>query len=350
MTSTSTTSTGDGSPDAALIDAAQQVVRRDKRLLDVLPPERVKRAGTVRRTVDTSPAEGRKPSWLKVKLQTGDNYKDVTRLMGDLELNTVCQQASCPNIYECWETREATFLIGGDTCTRRCGFCDIMTGKPAGYDRDEPRRVAEAVKHLGLRYIVVTMVARDDLDDDGGWLVAETVRQIRATNPGVGIEVLPSDLGGADGEGLRLACEAAPDVFAHNVETVERLYPVIRPSFSYQGSLDVLAKARELLPADCATKSNIIVGMGETNDEVVQVLRDLRAHGVQLVTIGQYLQPSDQHIHLDRWVTPEEFAEFKRIGEDELGFDHIESGPMVRSSYHAGQQAIDAAAWQAPSA
>ncbi len=334
--------------DAGLIAAAQDVVRRDKRLLDVLPPERVKRAGTVRRTVDTSRQQERKPPWLKVKLQTGDNYKDVTRLMGDLELNTVCQQASCPNIYECWETREATFLIGGDTCTRRCGFCDIMTGKPAGYDRDEPRRVAEAVKHLGLRYIVVTMVARDDLDDDGGWLVAETIRRIRAMNPGVGIEVLPSDLGGADGEGLRLACAEAPDVFAHNVETVERLYPVIRPSFSYQGSLDVLARARELLPADCATKSNIIVGMGETNDEVKAVLRDLRAHGVQLVTIGQYLQPSEQHIHLDRWVTPEEFAEFKRYGEDELGFDHIESGPMVRSSYHAGQQAIDARAWSAP--
>lgn len=344
MTPDPTTSTSD----ADLIDAAQQVVRRDKRLLDVLPPERVKRAGTVRRTVDTSRQQERKPSWLKVKLQTGDNYKDVTRLMGDLELNTVCQQASCPNIYECWETREATFLIGGDTCTRRCGFCDIMTGKPAGYDRDEPRRVAEAVKHLGLRYIVVTMVARDDLDDDGGWLVAETIRQIREHAPGVGVEVLPSDLGGPDGQGLRLACAEAPDVFAHNVETVERLYPVIRPSFDYHQSLAVLAKARELLPEDCATKSNIIVGMGETNDEVVQVMRDLRAHGVQLLTIGQYLQPSEQHIHLDRWVTPEEFAEFKRIGEDELGFDHVESGPMVRSSYHAGQQAIDAAAWAAP--
>ncbi len=336
--------------DSKLIDVAQDVIRRDKRLLDMFPPEKVKRAGTVRRTVDTSRADERKPEWLKVKLQTGENYKDVTKLMGDLELNTVCQQASCPNIYECWETREATFLIGGDTCTRRCGFCDIMTGKPAGYDREEPVRVAEAVEHLGLRYIVVTMVARDDLDDDGGWLVAETTRQIRARTPEVGIEVLPSDLGGADGEGLKLACAAGPDVFAHNIETVERLYPVIRPSFDYQGSLDVLRRAKELLPSTSATKSNIIAGMGETNEEIIAVLRDLRDAGVQIVTIGQYLQPSDQHIHLDRWVTPEEFAEFKRVGEDELGFDHIESGPLVRSSYHAGQQAIDAKAWSAPTA
>jgi lipoic acid synthetase len=331
----------------SLIDVAQDVIRRDKRMLDMMPPERVKRAGTVRRTVDTSPADGRKPDWLKVKLQTGENFKDVTKLMGDLELNTVCQQASCPNIYECWETREATFLIGGDTCTRRCGFCDIMTGKPDHYDQEEPTRVAEAVEHLGLRYIVVTMVARDDLDDDGGWLIAETTRLIRERTPEVGVEVLPSDLGGADGEGLRLACEAGPDVFAHNIETVERLYSVIRPSFTYQGSLDVLARAKQLLPKASATKSNIIVGMGETNEEVVELLRDLRAHGVQIVTIGQYLQPSDQHIHLERWVTPEEFDEFKRAGMA-MGFDHIESGPLVRSSYHAGQQAIDAGAWTAP--
>jgi len=328
----------------------EPAIPRGARMLEVLPQEKVRRAGTVRRTVDTTPHAGRKPEWLKVTARMGENFTDVKRLMGGLELNTVCQQAACPNIYECWETREATFLIGGELCTRRCGFCNIMTGKPASYDRDEPRRVAEAVEHLGLRYIVVTMVARDDLDDDGGWLVAETIRQIRARTPEVGIEVLPSDLGGADGVGLRLACEAVPDVFAHNVETVERLYPVIRPSFSYRGSLDVLARARELLPPTTATKSNIIVGMGETNAEVVEVLADLRAHGVQLVTIGQYLQPSDHHVHLDRYVTPAEFAEFKRVGEDELGFDHIESGPMVRSSYHAGQQAIDASAWSPPTA
>ncbi len=320
------------------------------RRLQVLGREQVQRAGVVRKAIDTSPHEGRKPEWLKVRASFGENYRDITNLMGDLELNTVCQQARCPNIYECWEVREATFLIGGEDCTRRCGFCQIKTGKPAGYDQDEPRRVAEAVTHLGLRFVVVTMVARDDLDDGGAWLVAETIRQVRATNPGVGVEVLPSDFGfGHDrakgSAALDQVVASPPDVFAFNLETTRRLFPTIRPSFDYDGGLEFLAEARRRFPDSTAVKSNLIVGMGETDDEVIECMHDLRAAGVQLLTIGQYLQPSAQHLHLDRYVTPESFARFREIGEQELGFDHVESGPMVRSSYHAGEQANDAGTW-----
>jgi len=331
----------------------EPVIPRAARLLSVASPDKVKRAGTVRRTVDTSPHDGRKPEWLKIKARMGDNYRDLTGLVADQGLATVCQQARCPNIFECWEMREATFLIGGEDCTRRCGFCQIKTGKPASYDTDEPRRVAESVKQMGLRYAVVTMVARDDLDDGGAWLVAETIRQIRGAVPGCGVEVLPSDFGYGHDQvagltALDQVVDAEPDVFAFNVETPRRLYPKIRPAFDYDRSMEFLQAARDRMPAATAIKSNIIVGMGETDDEVVEVLRDLRAHGVQLVTIGQYLQPSDLHLHLDRYVTPEQFAEYKRVGEQELGFDHIESGPMVRSSYHAGKQAIDAGAWTPP--
>ena len=326
-----------------------QVVPDGARMLDVLGREKVQRAGTVRRTLDTSPADGRKPDWLKVRASYGDNFTDIKRLMADLELNTVCEQAACPNISECWELREATFLIGGEDCTRRCGFCQIKTGKPAGYDRDEPRRVAEAVEHLGLRFAVVTMVARDDLDDGGAWLVAETIREVRARTPAVGIEVLPSDFGYSLDEAAGLAAldqvvEAEPDVFAFNVETCRRLHPIVRPSFTYDGSIRFLREARERFPSTTAIKSNIIVGLGETDDEVRGVMTDLREAGVQTLTIGQYLQPSAQHLHLDRWVTPAQFAAFADFGT-QLGFDHVESGPLVRSSYHAGQQAIDAAAW-----
>ncbi|MDX1659494.1 MAG: lipoyl synthase [Nitriliruptorales bacterium] len=328
----------------------QPVIPEGKRLLDVVGREKVQRAGVVRKTIDTSLADGRKPEWLKVKASYGDNFKDLTRLMDGLELNTVCQQAACPNIYECWEMREATFLIGGDDCTRRCGFCQIKTGKPDGYDRDEPRRVAEAVEHLGLRFAVVTMVARDDLDDGGAWLVAETIRQIRDRCPGVGVEVLPSDFGYSQDRAGGLAAmdqvvEAEPDVFAFNLETCRRLFPTIRPAFDYDAGLEFLAEARARFPRTTAIKSNIIAGMGETNEEILEVMADLKDAGVQTLTIGQYLQPSAQHLHLDRYVTPEEFDRFRRYGEDELGFDHVESGPMVRSSYHAGQQAMDADAW-----
>jgi lipoyl synthase len=333
-----------------------QPVIPDRARTAVLPivDERTRRAGVVRRSIDTSLHEGRKPDWLKVKASFGDNFKDVTKLMEGLELNTVCAQARCPNIYECWEMREATFLIGGEDCTRRCGFCQIRTGKPKGYDVDEPRRVAEAVEHLGLRFAVVTMVARDDLDDEGAWLVAETIRQIRARTPEVGIEVLPSDFGyGNDPDRGALALEqvvaAEPDVFAFNLETTRRLFPVIRPAFDYDRGLEFLARARARFPETTAIKSNIIAGMGETDDEIRACMRDLRAAGVNTLTIGQYLQPSDQHLHLDRYVPPETFASFREYGETELGFAHVEAGPMVRSSYHAGQQAIDAEAWS-PSA
>lgn len=312
--------------------------------------ERTKRAGTVRRGVDTSVRRERKPEWLKVKASRGETFTEVEGLMDDLELNTVCAQARCPNIYECWEMREATYLIGGDDCTRRCGFCQIKTGKPAGYDRDEPRRVAEAVEHLGLRFTVVTMVARDDLDDGGAWLVAETIRQIRARTPDVGIEVLPSDFGyGMDpatgAAALEQVVEAEPDVFAFNLETTRRLFPLVRPAFDYDRGLEFLALARSRFPATTAIKSNLIAGMGETDEEILACMRDLRAAGVDTLTIGQYLQPSDQHLALDRYVAPESFERFQRYGEDELGFAHVESGPLVRSSYHAGEQAVDAGAW-----
>jgi lipoyl synthase len=329
----------------------EPIIPPGARTLAVLPRERVQRAGVVRRTVDTSLPDGRKPEWLKVKASFGDNFRDVTKLMEGLELNTVCAQAACPNIYECWELREATFLIGGEDCTRRCGFCQIKTGKPSGYDTDEPRRVAEAVEHLGLRFAVITMVARDDLDDGGAWLVAETIRQVRARTPEVGIEVLPSDFGyGHDpvtgSAALDQVVAAEPDVFAFNLETTRRLFPLVRPAFDYDRGLEFLALARERFPQSTAIKSNLIAGMGETDDELLTCMRDLRAAGVDTLTIGQYLQPSSQHLRLDRYVPPETFARLRIHGEQELGFAHVEAGPMVRSSYHAGQQAIDAQAWE----
>jgi lipoyl synthase len=336
---------------AATKTATEPIIPPGARTLSVLPRERIRRAGVVRRSVDTSLPEGRKPEWLKVKASFGDNFRDVTKLMEGLELNTVCAQAACPNIYECWEMREATFLIGGEDCTRRCGFCQIKTGKPAGYDTDEPRRVAEAVEHLGLRFSVITMVARDDLEDGGAWLVAETIRQIRSRTPDVGVEVLPSDFGYghdpvAGAAALEQVVAAEPDVFAFNLETTRRLFPTIRPAFDYDRGLEFLALARERFPRTTAIKSNLIAGMGETDEELLACMRDLRAAGVDTLTIGQYLQPSAQHLRLDRYVTPETFARFRAYGEDDLGFAHVEAGPMVRSSYHAGQQAIDADAWQ----
>jgi lipoyl synthase len=325
------------------------VIPQGVKPLRMLDDERRRRAGVARPRL-AGLHDGRKPSWLKTTLREGDNYRDLKGLMGDLALNTVCEQARCPNIYECWEMREATFLIGGDDCTRRCGFCQIRTGKPDGYDRDEPRRVAEAVAHMRLRFAVVTMVARDDLDDGGAWLVAETVRQVRARVPGCGVEVLPSDFGYSHDRATGLAgldevVAAGPDVFAFNIETCRRLFPTIRPAFGYDASLEFLAEARSRFPASTAVKSNIIVGMGETNDEVKEVMAALSVAGVSLLTIGQYLQPSAQHLRLERYVTPEEFEDFRRHGEEELGLAHVAAGPLVRSSYHAGQQAQDAGVW-----
>jgi len=282
----------------------------------------------------------RKPEWIKTRLKTGPQYRELSGLVKSEGLHTVCQEAGCPNIYECWEDREATFLIGGDQCTRRCDFCQIHTGRPAELDRDEPRRVAESVAKMGLKYATVTGVARDDLDDGGAWLYAETVRQIHAANPGCGVELLIPDFNAVP-ELLAEVFSSRPEVLAHNVETVPRIFKRIRPAFRYERSLDVLTMARE---DGLVTKSNLILGMGETREEVSQALRDLHAAGCDLVTITQYLRPSPRHHPVERWVKPEEFVELAAEAE-EIGFAGVMSGPLVRSSYRAGrlyQQAIEA--------
>ncbi|MDQ3973192.1 MAG: lipoyl synthase [Actinomycetota bacterium] len=287
----------------------------------------------------------RKPGWLKQPVPlAGPTYRELKRTMRGLELHTVCEEAACPNIHQCWEEREATFLIGGERCTRRCGFCDIATGKPTSYDTDEPRRVADAVATMGLHFAVVTGVARDDLPDGGAWLFAETCRQIKARVPACGVELLIPDFRGSQ-PALRTVLEARPEVLAHNLETTRRLFRHVRPAFSYDGSLELLARARAW--SDAATKSNLIVGMGETEDEVVEAMRDLRRVGCQILTIGQYLQPTHRHLALQRFVEPGEFERYARIGH-ELGFDHVEAGPLVRSSYRAGRQAQSAGVWQRP--
>ncbi len=272
----------------------------------------------------------RKPPWIKTRLRTGPEYTALKQLVQREGLHTVCEQAGCPNIFECWEDREATFLIGGDQCTRRCDFCQIATGKPEPLDTDEPRRVAESVATMGLRYATVTGVARDDLPDGGAWLYAQTCREIHAAVPGCGVELLIPDF---NAEPARLAevFAARPEVLAHNIETVPRIFRRIRPGFRYDRSLEVLSRARE---AGLITKSNLILGMGEERDEVSAALADLRAAGCDLLTITQYLRPSVRHHPVDRWVPPEEFDE---LGEEalELGFAGVMAGPLVRSSYRA---------------
>ena len=277
----------------------------------------------------------RRPDWLKVKARTGPNYAELKGIMRGLDLHTVCEEAACPNIYECWEEREATFLILGDRCTRRCGFCDVMTAKPFAVDEREPERIAEAVRAMGLRYVVLTGVARDDLSDGGARIWAACVRAVRQAVPGCGVEVLPADFKGGERD-IATVIEAEPDVFAHNLETVRRLHSRIRPAFGYDRSLDVLRMAKRLREYQ-TTKSNLILGMGEGPEEVVDALGDLAAAGCDIVTLGQYLQPTKYHLPVDRWVTPEEFAEHKAAGEA-VGIPHVESGPLVRSSYHAGKQ------------
>ena len=275
----------------------------------------------------------RKPEWIKTRATMGPEYRDMQTRVKAGGLHTVCQEAGCPNIFECWEDREATFLIGGDQCTRRCDFCQIATGRPTGYDQDEPRRVAESVREMGLRYATVTGVARDDLPDGASWLYAETCRQIHALNPGTGVELLVDDFRG-ERKALETVFEAGPEVFAHNLETVPRIFKRIRPAFTYERSLGVLTAARE---AGLVTKSNLILGMGETREEITVAMTALRDAGTELLTITQYLRPSSKHHPIDRWVTPTEFAEL----EDEakaLGFAGVLSGPLVRSSYRAGRQ------------
>ena len=273
-----------------------------------------------------------KPEWIRTRARMGPEYAGLEALVRSEGLHTVCQQAGCPNIYECWEDREATFLIGGDKCTRRCDFCQIGTGRPAPLNRDEPRRIAESVAAMGLRYATVTGVARDDLADRGAWLYAETVRQIHAVGPGTGVELLAPDFN-ADSGLLGQVFESGPEVFAHNIETVPRIFRRIRPGFRYERSLRVLAVARA---AGLVTKSNLILGMGETRAEISAALGDLRAVGCALVTITQYLRPSPRHHPVERWVRPEEFAELRQEAEDR-GFAGVMSGPLVRSSYRAGR-------------
>ena len=282
----------------------------------------------------------RKPPWIKTKLKTGPEYTELKSLVRREGLHTVCEEAGCPNIYECWEDREATFLIGGDQCTRRCDFCQIDTGKPKEYDRDEPRRVAESVQQMGLKYATVTGVARDDLPDGGAWLYAETARQIHALLPDCGVELLVPDFNG-NREQLEEVFSSKPEVFAHNIETVPRIFKRIRPAFRYERSLSVLTMARE---AGLVTKSNLILGMGETREEVVQAMRDLHEAGTDLLTITQYLRPTPRHHPVERWVKPEEFVELQAEAEA-IGFAGVMSGPLVRSSYRAGRlykQAIEA--------
>jgi lipoic acid synthetase len=274
----------------------------------------------------------KKPEWIKTRASMGPEYRELQSLVKREGLHTVCQEAGCPNIFECWEDREATFLIGGDQCTRRCDFCQIDTGKPEPLDRDEPRRVAESVRTMGLRYATVTGVCRDDLPDEGAWLYAETIRQIHALNPDTGVEMLAPDFSGK-AELLGQIFDAEPEVFAHNVETVPRIFRRIRPAFTYERSLDVLTMARE---RGLVTKSNLILGMGETRDEVSQAMADLHAAGCELLTITQYLRPSLRHHPIERWVKPEEFVEL-RDEAMELGFAGVMSGPLVRSSYRAGR-------------
>ena len=274
----------------------------------------------------------KKPSWIKTRASMGPEYTALKRLVKDEGLHTVCEQAACPNIYECWEDREATFLIGGDQCTRRCDFCNIDTGKPADYDTDEPRRVAESVATMGLRYATITGVARDDLPDGGAWLYAETVRLVHDAVPGIGVELLIPDFDGKPGQ-LAEVFASRPEVLAHNVETVPRLFRRIRPGFRYERSLDVLTQARA---AGLVTKSNLILGMGETRAEVGEALRDLRDAGCELITITQYLRPSSRHHPIERWVEPHEFDELA-VEAEQLGFAGVMSGPLVRSSYRAGR-------------
>ncbi|MDQ2848984.1 MAG: lipoyl synthase [Actinomycetota bacterium] len=273
----------------------------------------------------------RKPDWIKTRMRTGPEFANLQALVKREGLHTVCQEAGCPNIYECWEDREATFLIGGDQCTRRCDFCLIDTGKPGELDTDEPRRVAESIATMNLRYATITGVTRDDLDDEGAWLYAETVRQVHAHAPGTGVEILTPDFSGKP-ELLQQVFDTQPEVFAHNLETVPRIFRSIRPAFSYQRSLDVLTQSRA---AGMITKSNLILGMGETRDEVSRALRDMYDAGCDLVTITQYLRPTPRHHPIERWVKPQEFVELQAEAT-EIGFAGVMSGPLVRSSYRAG--------------
>ncbi|SFJ60379.1 lipoic acid synthetase [Halobacillus dabanensis] len=278
----------------------------------------------------------RKPEWLKIKINTNKSYTGLKKLMRDKKLNTVCEEARCPNIHECWSERKtATFMILGDTCTRGCRFCAVKTGLPNELDWGEPERVAESVEIMGLKHVVVTAVARDDLNDGGAAVFAETVKAIRRRVPGCTVEILPSDMKG-DYESLHTLMEGEPDIFNHNIETVRRLTKKVRARAMYDRSLELLRRVKEIRP-NTPTKSSIMVGLGETKEEIVQAMDDLLAHNVDIMTIGQYLQPTKKHLNVERYYHPDEFEELKQIAL-EKGFRHCEAGPMVRSSYHADEQ------------
>ena len=282
-------------------------------------------------------AEGRSsrlPPWFKVHLQLGPDYMDIRRIMDGLGLHTICEEARCPNIWECWNARTATFLILGDICTRRCHYCSVTTGRPNAVDPGEPLRVAQAVQKLNLRHAVITSVNRDELEDGGSLVFVETIRHVRRLVPTCTIEVLIPDFEGNEAA-LAEVCAAGPDILNHNIETVRRLFPSIRPQGKYQRSIELLGKAKQM---GMKTKSGLILGMGETSDEALDVMRDLRSVGCDIMTIGQYLQPTRDHLPVARFYHPDEFAQLKADGLD-MGFSHVESGPLVRSSYHAEQQA-----------
>lgn len=282
-------------------------------------------------SIETKP---KRPAWLKAPAPVGDNYRDLKGLVERLKLHTVCESAACPNVGECWNHRTATFMILGNFCTRRCGFCNVQKGEPLAVDWDEPRRVAEACEALGLRYAVITSVNRDDQKDGGATLFAHTIRAIRERIPECRVEVLVPDFQGSR-ESMAIVMDAAPDVLNHNIETVPRLYRQVRLGARYERSLEMLDYARTLRP-EIPTKSGLMLGLGETQDEVLATLKDLRGSRVEIATIGQYLRPTTKHLPVLRYATPEEFAEYRRAGL-EMGFAHVESGPLVRSSYHAAE-------------
>ena len=282
--------------------------------------------------IDIAPAPSKRPEWLRAPAPAGENYQDIKQLVGRLRLHTVCESAACPNVGECWNHRTATFMILGNVCTRRCGFCEVEKGAPLPVDYDEPRRVAEAVAAMGLQFAVITSVNRDDREDGGAELFALVIGAIRRRVEGCGVEVLVPDFQGSRAA-VETVLEAAPDVFNHNTETVPRLYRRVRLGARYERSLDVLAHAKRTAPA-VPTKSGLMLGLGETNAEILQVMRDLRANRVDILTLGQYLRPSPKHLPIVRYAPPEEFAEL-RVAAREMGFGHVEAGPLVRSSYHA---------------
>jgi lipoic acid synthetase len=283
----------------------------------------------------SEPLPLRKPSWLKVKAPGGPNYMRLKQLMRELDLHSVCEEAHCPNVGECWEHGTATFMILGDVCTRNCAYCAVAHGRPPKYDIAEPHRVAQAIAEMGLQHAVITSVDRDDLPDFGAWVFAETIRQIHERIPGCSVEVLVPDFQGNE-DSIRTVLEAGPEIYNHNTETVPRLYKKARPGGRYPRVMEIFRYAKRIAP-DIPTKTGMILGMGETIEEVVAVMRDLRAVDVDILTLGQYLRPSDAHIVLDRYYTPQEFRQLYEIGM-EMGFRHVESGPLVRSSYHAWEQ------------